>query len=174
MATQTILDYRRTDLRIQTLENPYWITSGLVSAPAADDKGALLFSFPTAGEIIIVKEVIVENVVAITAATTIDVGSGTLATDAVTTGGVLTVVDDDEYIKNADTVLTAATCWGPTTGNTSDWLASSITGTYAAPRIITGAATTVPCVYALVANAGAISAGTFRVHMLITRVPGTN
>jgi hypothetical protein len=174
MATQTILDYRRTDQRIQTLENPYWITSGVVSAVAADDLGALLFSFPNAGEVIVVRDVVVENIVAITAATTIDVGLGSLATDAVTTAGVLTVVDDDEFIKNADTVLTAATCWGSTTSNTSDWLTAAAANTYAAPRVIVGAATTVPCVYALVANAGTISAGTFRVHMLITRIPGTN
>ena len=174
MATQTILDYRRTDQRIQTLENPYWITSGVVSAVACEDKAGLLFSFPNAGEIIIVQDVVVENIVAITAGTTIDLGSGTLATDAVTTAGLVTVVDDDEYIKNADTVLTATTCWGPTTSNTSDWLAAAAALTWGAPRHIVGAATTVPCVYALLANAGAIAAGTFRVHMLITRIPGTN
>ena len=174
MATITCLDYRRTDQRIQTLENPYWLTSGVVSAVAADDKGALLFSFPKAGEVIIVKEVIIENIAAITAATTIDLGSGTLTTDAVTTGGDITIVDADEYIKNADTILTATTFWGSTTGNTSDWLAAHVAqSTIAAPRAIYGAATTVPCVYASVANGGAISAGTFRVHMLVTRTPGT-
>jgi hypothetical protein len=145
----------------------------LVSAVASDDLGALLFSFPTAGRIIIVNEVLVQNVAAITAATTIDIGSGTLATNAVTTGGVLTIVDLDEYIKQGDDVLTANTVWGPTTGNTSDWLTAKVAGTYAAPRFILGAASTVPCVYATVANGGAISVGTFRVHMLITILPGT-
>lgn len=174
MATQTIVDYRRTDLRIQTLENPYWITSGVASAVACDDKAGLFFSFPNAGEVIIVQDVVVENIVAITAGTTIDIGLGTLATDAVTTAGVLTVVDDDEYVKTADVVLTATTCWGSTVGNKSDWCTASAAMTYESPRVLVGAATTVPCIYALVANGGAISAGTFRLHMLITRVPGTN
>lgn len=173
MATITCLDYRRTDLRTNVLENPFWITSGLVSAVAADDKGALLFSFPVAGQIILVESVVVQNVVGITAATTIDIGSGTLATNAVTTGGDITIVDADEYVKTADSVVTAATLWGPTTGNTSDWLTAKAAETYAAPRVIVGAATTVPCVYASVANAGVIAAGTFRVHMLINIIPGT-
>lgn len=173
MATITCLDYRRTDQRIQTLENPYWLSSGIVSAVDSDDKGALLFSFPRAGELIIVQEVVVQNIAAITAATTIDVGSGTIATDAVTTGGDITIVDADEYIKTADVVLTASTVWGPTTSNTSDWLTAKAAGTYAAPRIIVGAASTVPVIYVSVANSGAISAGTFRVHVLVTRVPNT-
>lgn len=173
MATITCLDYRRTDLRTNVFENPYWITSGLVSAVAADDKGALLFSFPKAGQIILIEAVVVQNVAAITASTTINIGSGTLATDAVTTGGDITIVDADEYVATADVALTAATLWGPTTANTSDWLTAKAAETYAAPRVITGAATTVPCVYASVANSGAISAGTFRIHMLITVIPGT-
>ena len=174
MATIACLDYRRTDQRIQTLENPYWLTSGVVSAVAAKDKGALLFSFQKAGEITIVKEVIIENIEAITAATTIDLGSGTLATNAITTGGDITVVDADEYVAAADVVLTLAAFWGSTTTNKSDWLTAHLAqSTIAAPRCITGAATTVPCVYASVANAGAILVGKFRVHMLVTRIPGT-
>lgn len=171
MATITCLDYRRTDLRDNVLENPFWITSALVSAADAEDKGALLFSFPKAGEIIIVEEVLVENVAAITASTTIDIGSGTIATDAVTTGGDITIVDADEYIKTADASLSAGAVWGSTTANTSDWLTAKAAGTFAAPRYITGAASTVPVVYASVANSGTVSAGSFRVHMLITRLP---
>ena len=46
MATIALLDYRRPDLRKQTLENPVWIASAIFGKEA-DDKGALLFSFPT-------------------------------------------------------------------------------------------------------------------------------
>jgi hypothetical protein len=173
MATIECLDYRRTDQRIQTLENPFWLTSGIVSAVDADDLGALLFSFPKAGEITIIKEIWVQNIVALTGSTTVDIGLGTLATDAVTTGGDITIVDADEFIENADTVETAATMWGGTTGNASDWLAAEAAKTMAAARYIIGAAATVPCIYASVANAGVISAGTFRVHLLVTRIPGT-
>lgn len=171
MTTITAIDYRRTDLRTNVLENPYWITSGLVDATASEDLGAILFSFPTAGQIIFVEQVVCQIVAACTAGTTIDIGSGTLATDAVTTGGDITVVDLDEYIKNDDITEATIGRYASTTSTTSDWLAAKIVGSYAAPYIITGAASTVPCVYATVANSGTISAGTFRVHMLITVVP---
>ena len=44
-ATPTIIDVRRTDLRTNVLENPYWITSGEIDK-SHDDKASLLFSFP--------------------------------------------------------------------------------------------------------------------------------
>ena len=168
MTTTTIIDYRRTDLRTNVLENPYWITSALVDATASEDLAALLFSFPTAGQIVFVEQVVCQVVVGCTAATTIDIASGTLATDAVTTGGVVTEVDADEYLDNTDITSTSAGRYAPTTGHASDWLTAKIAGSYAAPYIITGAATTVPCIYALCANRGTLCAGTFRVQMLIS------
>ena len=164
-------DYRRTDQRTNVLENPFWITSGLVSNLTCTGAAALLFSFPTAGQKILVHEVVAQNVALGVGGTVVDIGSGTLATDAVTTGGVLTIVDLDEYILQGDYVVTANTCWGSTTANTSDWLTAKAAQTYAAPRVITGAASTVPCVYATVG--ASFSAGTFRLHMLITILPGT-
>ena len=172
MTTTTIIDYRRTDLRTNVLENPYWITSALVDATASEDLAALLFSFPTAGQIVFVEQVVCQVVVGCTAATTIDIASGTLATDAVTTGGDVTIVDADEYLLSADLTVGTAGWYAPTTANTSDWLTAKIAGSYAAPYTITGAATTVPVVYASWANASTILAGTARVHMLITEVPG--
>lgn len=171
MATITAVDYRRTDLRTNVLENPFWITSGLVDATASEDKGALLFSFPTAGQIIFVEQVICQIVTACTAGTLIDIGSGTLATDAVTTGGDITIVDADEYIKQDDITVGTAGRYAAVTSHTSDWLTAKIAGSYAAPYIITGAATTVPCVYATISNTGTITAGKLRVHMLICIVP---
>jgi hypothetical protein len=171
MTTITAIDYRRTDLRTNVLENPYWITSGLVDATASEDLGAILFSFPTAGQIIFVEQVVCQIVAVCTASTLIDIGSGTLATDAVTTGGDITIVDADEYIKQDDITVGTAGRYASDTAHASDWLTAKIAGSYAAPYIITGAASTVPCVYATVSNTGTISAGTFRVHMLITVVP---
>lgn len=173
MGDITAIDYRRTDQRTNVLENPYWITSGLVSAVAADDKGAMLFSFPSAGSIIIVQDVVVQNFEVLDTGVTVSIGLGTLATNAVTTAGVITEVDRDEYVKTGDVVLTANTKWGSTTGaNASDWLTARAAHTFAAPRYITGAATAVPCVYAYTEKTGTIATGTFRVHMLITFVPG--
>ena len=171
MATITAIDYRRTDLRNHVWTNPYWITSGAVSAVDSDDKGAILFSFPKVKSYFIDK-VVVQITTALTASTTIDVGYGTLATDAVTTGGDITIVDADEYFKTADLSAVTAGYYGPTTANTSDWLTAKIAGTWAAPYVFTGAATNVPCIYASVTNAGVISAGIFRVHVMITEIPG--
>jgi len=170
MATQTITaDVRRTDLRANVFETPYWITSanmGIVKGQC------VLFSFPTAGEIIWIHHVVCQVTTNYSAGSTIDIGTHTLATDAITTAGVLTTVDDDEFIGNADITATTAAYYGSTTANKSDWLTAIITGTYAAPNILVGAATTVPCVTALIANAGALTAGAARVHMLISRIPG--
>jgi hypothetical protein len=171
--TITVIDYRRTDQRTTVLENPFWLTSGLVSAVAADDLGAVLFSFPTANRIIIVKEVIVENFQVLDTGVTVNVGYGTLATDTVTTGGVMTETDRDGYVLGADTVLTANTRWGATTGNTSTWLTARASGTWAVPRYLLGAATAVPCIYSYNEKTGVIATGTFRVHVLVTILPGT-
>jgi len=170
MATVTAIDYRRTDQRINTLANPYWITSGLVVCADADDLYALLFSFPTAGKMTMVLDVVCQIITAFTSGTTVDIGLCTLATDAVTTGGVGTTVDDDEYIPN--TALTVATP-GYYRAATSDWLSLRASfASQAASFCLLGAASTVPCIMALTVRTGVISAGTFRVHMLVTDIPG--
>ena len=171
--TITVIDYRRTDQRTNVLENPFWLTSGLVSAVAADDKGAVLFSFPVAGRIVIIQEVVVENVEVLDTGVTVNVGYGTLATDAVTTAGVMTETARTGLVLPADTVLTAAAKWGPTTANTSAWLTARATGTWAVPRYLLGAASTVPCIYSFNEKSGVIATGTFRVHVLVTILPGT-
>lgn len=166
-------DWRRTDLRTNVLETPYWISSGLVDGPTAEDAENCLFSFPTAGLITIVHEVVLQVVVALTASTVITIGSGTLATDAVTTGGTLTNVDADEYLLATDITVGTPGFYGPVTGQTtSDWLTAEAARTWAAPRFIKGAATTVPVVYAVCTNTGTITAGSFRLHMLISNIPG--
>jgi hypothetical protein len=171
MTTITCIDYRRTDERKYILDTPQWITSGLMLGSACEDKGALLFSFPEVGEITFVHMIVFQVVAAFTSSTLIDVGTGTLATDAVTTGGDITIVDLDEYIKQGDITVGTIGRYGSTTSNTSDWLAAMIVGSYVAPFIITGAATTVPCVYCTMSNTGTIAAGTARFHMLISKCP---
>ena len=171
MTTVTIgADARRTDLRWSAFPSPYWITSGSIDGADIEDTYGLLFSF-AAVEKIFIYEVVCEVTTNFTAGSTINIGLCTLATVAVTTAGVGTTVDDDEFIKAADITATSAAIYAPTTGNTSDWLTAKIAGSYASPYVITGAATTVPTVMAITANAGTIAAGAFRVHMLITKVP---
>jgi hypothetical protein len=171
MAASTITnDVRRTDLRTNVYETPYWITSG----DLGQTKGAIVaFSFPTAGLITFVLGFVVQITTAYTAGSTFTVGTGTLALDTTTTAGDVEIVDVDEYILAADVTATTAGYYGPTTGTGSDWLTARVAYSYAAPLIITGVASvTVPCVYATLANAGAVSAGAARIHMLITNVPG--
>lgn len=172
MATVSITaDYRYTDNRKKRFPTPYWITSGAITIATVKATYGLLLSFPVANDRILVEQVVCQITTGATAGTTLLVGLCTLATDAVTTGGVGTTVDDDEFILAADITATSAGFYAPTTANTSDWLTAKIAGSWAAPYLITGAASTVPAVMVTSANAGAISAGVARVHMLIRRVP---
>lgn len=173
MATQTIKDLRRTDLRVGYGTEPFWITSAILDASAYTVKAQanIFFSFPTVQKIF-VEQVVCQIITAFSANTTIDIGTGTLATDDVTTAGDMTVVDADEYIKNSDITIGTPGYYGSLTATTSDWLAAKILGSFVAPYMITGAATTVPVIWADINNAGAIAAGKMRVHALISVVPG--
>lgn len=172
MGDVTVIDYRRTDQRTNVLANPYWITSGLVSAVAGDDKAAVLFSFPKAASVTVVYDVVVQNYEVLDTGVVIDIGIGTLLTNAVTTGGVVTEVDRDQYVKGASIVLTANTTWGATTAQTSTWLTATVAKAFDATRVIVGAAAAVPAVYAYTSKSGTIATGTFRVHMLVSSIPG--
>lgn len=175
MSTTTIIqDIRRTDLRTNVLATPFWITSAafnVADAATPDDKAVVLFSFPTAGQIIIIDEVLIEVTTNFTAGTTIDVGNATMATDAITAGGVVTDVAQNGFILAADITATTAGIYAPTTANTSAWLSAKAAGTWASPRVLTGAATTVPTVVLECYNAGSVAAGICKVHMLITIKP---
>ena len=172
MTTTTIIDYRRTDLRSHVHDTPYWISSGLMFGPDCEDKAALCFSFPTAGKITIIQAVVFQVVVAFTSSTLIHVARGTLATDAVTTAGVVTEVTADGFMLHEDITVGTAGYYGPTTSNTSAWLTARAAFTWTAPLYLTGAASTVPAVYVTMTNSGTIAAGYGRLHMLITNVPG--
>jgi len=171
MATITAIDYRRTDERNHVWLNPYWISSGIMAGPACEDKGAILFSFPKVKKFFI-EQVVLQVITAFTANTVITIGSGTLATDAVTTGGDITIVDADEYLLNADITVGTAGWYASTTSTTSDWLAAKILGSYVAPYVLTGAVTDVPVIYASMTNSDTIAAGAARLHVLLTEIPG--
>jgi len=178
MADVTAIDYRRTDLRKNVLENPYWITSSEVVGVDAEDKAAMLFSFPNAGRITLVHEVLIQ----VTEAFTVDagaalctVGLGSLATDIITTGGVVTDIDQDSYILTASITVGTIGYYAPLTASASTWLTSQKGGTQTAlaSQFIKGATTTVPCICAYISNAGgAITAGKIRAHFLVSEIPG--
>ncbi len=171
MATKTIgADYRRMDDK-RTLWTPYWLTSGEIKgADLSDTEVGILWSFPAEKydtRILIIKNILIQVSTVFAGGTpTLDVGAGTLATDDVTAAGLVTVVDDDEYIPNADvTATSAATYWAAT----GDWITAYILGANAAPCVITPADTTVPCVYAL--GAASMASGVARVLMEVCEVP---
>ena len=176
MATIALLDYRRPDLRKQTLENPVWIASG-VFGKEADDKGALLFSFPKnpvpdnlapystyapagdlglCGKCYMIEDAVLEIVEAFVGGTpTIDVGVGTIATDAAVDGDNITYSANDGVVDNTDI----------TEGTIGFYKVAAALRT-----MITNADTSTPCIFAALASNAAITAGKARLHLKISRI----
>jgi hypothetical protein len=158
-------DKRRADQRGQTLENPFWLTSAEINKDD-DDAEAVLFSFPKAGEDYLVLGAVVEVIEAFAGGTVaLNIGAGTIATDGVTDGATVTVVDADEYVPTAD--ITNGTI-GKYVATSGDMVAALAAGTF---LVITGTAATVPVVYAALTSSATITAGRARVHLLVSRIP---
>ena len=178
MATVALLDYRRPDLRKQTLENPVWITSDIFGKEA-DDKGALLFSFPTkpvpdnlnpystyapagdlglSGKLYMIEDAVLEIVEAFVGGTpTIDVGMGTLATDAAVNGDNITYTANDGVVDNTD--VTEGTIGFYKTGVTA-----------VLRSLVVNADTSTPCIFAAITSGAAITAGKARLHLKLSRI----
>lgn len=169
MATSTILDLRRTDERGPTPNGPFWITSGEVNKDA-DDLGALLFSFPDPLKRYLIHQCLADVTEAFAGGTVAcTVGLGSLATDDVTTGGLVTVVDVDDTLDATDlSTMAGITMLFATASDLGVAIVanSGVAGT----STIVGAATTVPCIYATLTSSDVITAGKFRVKMLITEL----
>ena len=169
MATIAV-DARRQDDK-RTLWTPYWVQSKEIYPAQVLANAAVLWSFPAAkygNRRIEIRGCAVQLVTAYTGGTpAINIGSGTLATDAVTTGGTVTTVDVDEYIPAADVTCATPAWYFAATG---DWITSALLMTKVAPVVITPADTTVPCVTATCAASAA--AGMFRVIMELCEIPG--
>jgi hypothetical protein len=176
MTTTEILDVRRTDLRSNTLANPYWITSGQIT-PAGDDLATLLFSFPITKSVspgykpFYILFSVFEVITAFDGSGSITVGDGTLATDAVTTGGVVTEVDVDSF-HLSDDITEGTIGYYPSslTGTDSAFTTAAIAGVATHPSYITPADTTVPAIYASLTG-GTITVGAARLHLLIAEIP---
>lgn len=165
MATD-ILDLRRTDERNATLANPVWLESAVIDKDA-DDKAAILFSFPTSkAKAMVVHSIYVDIIEAFAGGTvTLDVGAHTLATDDVTTDGTATLVDADDYVPTADVTNGTIGIYFPDGG---DFVTAKAAGTTALPQKIVNADTTVPCISAQLASSAAITAGAARVYALVS------
>jgi len=168
MATETCLDLRRKDLRNVVQPVPMWVASAPIT-PDADDLGALLVSFPTNlwGSQVYLHSAMIEVVTAFAGGTlSLLVGEGTLATDAITTGGLVTIVDADEISVAADVTMGTAGIYPVVTG--SDCLTLWAAGKL---KSFTPADATVPCIYATLTSDAAITAGALRVHLLLSVLP---
>jgi hypothetical protein len=176
MTVAIIQDCRNSSQRTNVLENPFWISSGLVDASASaaiDDKVIQLFSFPKASQQILVLNFCTQVITNFTAGTTGIVGYYTTATDAITAGGVATIVGSGDQIEETtNATYTTAGFYFPAAA--ADATQYRIAGTPTANADwIVGAATTVYNVCATFTNAGTITAGVCRYHMLVTIIPNT-
>jgi hypothetical protein len=163
-----VLDLRRTDQRTNIRLNPLWVVSSVITKDA-DDAEAILFSFPLAGGDYVIHNIMLDCTAAFATTGTADllVGYGTIATDAITTGGAITETDDNEYFVTHE----------PATGYSFPLVAEAQTGSdFAVDRskyhaqTIVGADADVPCIYASLTADAAITAGAARIHVLMSKI----
>jgi len=169
----TVQDYRRTDLRINSNGDPLWIVSKAVDGrevTGLKDKACVLFSFPSEGQQIIIREIAVHVTRAFTAGTTLELGYYTLATDGVETGGEATVVKEDAFVSSDDITASVTGWYYPTKG---DFVESRKTGVLlSGGTLIKGAASSVPAIV-LTPKVATIIAGQVRVQLLVSIIPNS-
>ena len=167
MADIAAIDKRKQDRRSAVhTQTPFWIKSAQIGIDC-DDKGAILFSFPKGAQIdpaiYAVHACCFKTEEAFDGDAAITIGTGTLATDAVTTGGVVTIVDADYYMVDADITKTVGAISAQAA---SAFFTALGTG---AMKLITGADATVPVVYASLTQT-TMTTGKGRVLLLVSRV----
>ena len=191
MATGNGVDLRRSDLRSNVLENPYWITSAEMVAKDIDTYDAVLFSFPIGAaavtnpsaiygnRLICIHAFALEVVVAVTGGTpVITIGLGSLVTDdacgtlAVPGTADVTDITVDNFLQDGDLAEATPAFYSPQLtgaafGVAIGAMADFDTGNTAIA--ITPADGTVICVVAY--QTGTPTAGSYRVNMLISEVP---
>ena len=171
-----ILDLRRTDQRTNIRINPLWVTSAAFGFEAGEGDEAVLFSFPVAGEDYFIHNVMIEISTLFAGGTpSMTIGEGTLATDVITTGGSVDSGDADEYFASTDVTEATAACYMPTstltegTPNTQTGTDFAMARTIYGGKVIQGAATACPCIYAVVADT-TLTAGVARLHVLMSKL----
>jgi len=161
-----ILDLRQSDERTNVLPNPYWVRSAALTV-AALNTDAVLFSFPASrGKIVCVHQAVFELVTAFNGTSAaILIGIGTIATDAITTGGAISIVDADEFFEAAEITEATPGWYWPTASNLFDALELST------PLVITPADADVPIIYAnYTATAGTATTALGYLHVLMSEI----
>lgn len=190
MGTGNGVDLRRTDLRSNVLENPYWITSADIPAASVDTYDAVLFSFPKTKlvspgygtSLICIHDFVYEITTAIAGGTSVcTIGLGSLLTDGacgtLTAPGTADVTDItvDNFMQDNDITADTAGFYAPITASTAAWWAARKDATLLSfstantAIAITPADSVVICV--VMYQTGTPTSGNSRVHMLISEVP---
>lgn len=174
-----VLDLRRTDLRTNVLENPYWITSAEMNADC-DAKVALLFDFPitlVAGSLcpicygnskIIIHEMILEvNTIFAGGTPALAIGQHTI--DLQTTLAYTDDIDPNAYVESiAGSGASAAAGLYPLHA-TSAYNTARLLMQHGVLEVITPVDTSVAGITA--SYSGGVTSGSSVLHVLISRVP---
>ena len=174
-----VLDLRRTDLRTNVLENPYWVSSKEMTADC-DAEVALLFDFPitlVAGSLspiaygnskIIIQEMVLE-VNTIFAGGTPALVIGTYTIDLQTTLAYTDGLDPDCFVMAIDGSGASEAAGLYPLHATSAYNTNKLLGQHSADYVITPADTAVPGITA--SYSGGATSGSSILHVLISRVP---
>jgi len=155
---------------------PYWISSKEITALSLgsdETKIGCMFSFPAAkygSNVILIEKICFQITEGFAGGTiTVELGTYTIATDIITTGGTITLVDVDYYFEHG-TIGTGAST-GYFFPLVSAWRTARAACTWGAAARITPADTDVPCVGLEVTSNGTMTAGMGRAHILIHELP---
>jgi hypothetical protein len=160
--------------KVEVVESDIISDAATEAVTVSIPRGLVLFSFPVLGRRYMIQECQLQLIEAFTTNTQIYIGLGTIATDLITTGGLMVNSDFNAYFNNTDITIATPAYYGPTS---STWYTAAGLCGSTSPRVITGAVATVPVIYAIVINStnaapAAIAAGQFRLHLQIAIVPG--
>ena len=177
-------DARRSDLRSNVLENPYWITSAEMDHADIEDQIAVPFSFPIGvaavtnpsavygAGLVLLHEFIVEVTEAFAGGTpTFNIGQYTIATDDITTLGATSDVGTPVYYHATDGAadVTSIGIYYPDTS--CSWLTAKAAATWGTNASIIPADSTVLCIGIAAASNTSLTAGKCFLHALISEVP---
>jgi hypothetical protein len=164
------MDYRRNDDN-RTIWSPYWLTSKEIQG--ADLSAAamgVLWSFPATKygtrKLLLLNFAVQVVTVFAGGSPTLDVGSYTLATDDVTTGGVATDVTPAAYVPNAGVTATSTGIYWAGAGA---FVTAKAAGLNAAVMVITPSDTDVPVIGII--GAASMASGAARVLVQVVEVP---
>jgi hypothetical protein len=177
----TMYDIRRTDLRSNVLENPYWITSGEMDHALSDDQISVFFSFPKVGivgpsygsKLILLQAFVVEVTEFFAGGNiTFEIGQYSIATDDITTAGATSDALTPVYYPTADGDADIITNTGIyVTDSAANWLTAIAAQTWGTNASIIPADATVLCIGGALASDAPITQGKLFLHALISEVP---